>query len=297
MSLKYIHIFKSVWQHPFNKKNKFASIFRIFKWQIISRLTKWDLIYPVSANTVMIARNGMTGVTGCIYSGLLEFEDMLFVLHSLNENDLFIDVGANVGIYSVLAAGERGAMVIAMEPIKKTFDILSKNIKLNGLESKVQTLNIGISDSKGELKFVSEQGTINHVLSYKDSNLLSTESVLVDTLDNICSNKEPLIIKIDVEGFETNVINGAKKIIENKNLKAIIIELNGLGIRYGFDEKSIHEFLLEKGFNCFLYEPFSRLFTECNFDGVHNTIYIRDIKFFQNRVKLASTVSIQGKLI
>jgi FkbM family methyltransferase len=222
---------------------------------------------------------------------------MFFVLHSLNTDDVFVDIGANVGIFSILAAGEKGANVISIEPIKKTYDILQANVKLNNLESKIQTLNIGISDSKGVLNFVSEHGTINHVVSDLEKNHSKTESVFVDSLDNICEKTTPLILKIDVEGFETNVINGAKNIIENIFLKAIIIELNGLGIRYGFNEIKIHDYLINQGFNCYNYEPYSRSFKESNFDGIHNTIYIRDINFFKARVKNCPQINVIDQFI
>jgi len=297
MSANLLHILNSIWSHPFNEGKRINAFIRFFKWQFFSRFIKWDVIYPVTSNTRMLARRGMTGITGCIYSGLLEFEEMFFVLHSLNTDDVFVDIGANVGIFTILAAGEKGANVISIEPIKNTYDILQENVKLNKLESKIQTLNIGISDSKGILNFVSEHGTINHVVSDLEKKDSKTESVFVDSLDNICEKKIPLILKIDVEGFETNVINGAKKIIENNILKAIIIELNGLGKRYGFDEMKIHDYLINQGFNCYNYDPYKRKFNESNFDGIHNTIYIRDLNFFKNRVKNSPQISLIGQLI
>jgi len=100
-----VKILKSILNHPFNKEQKTKSVIRFLKWQISASLNKYTVIYPVTKNAVMIAEKGMTGITGCIYSGLLEFEEMMFALHFLRADDLFVDVGANVGIYTILASG------------------------------------------------------------------------------------------------------------------------------------------------------------------------------------------------
>src|SRR5207248_910045 len=62
-----------------------------------------------------------------------EVAEMAFVLHVLRPSDKFIDVGANVGSYTVLAAGAVGSRVFAVEPIPTTFGFLRRNVALNGL--------------------------------------------------------------------------------------------------------------------------------------------------------------------
>lgn len=57
----------------------------------------------------------MTGATGNIYVGLHEFEDMAFLLHVLRRTDLFVDVGANIGSYTILAGGAAGAKLLLNE--------------------------------------------------------------------------------------------------------------------------------------------------------------------------------------
>ena len=75
---------------------------------------------------MLIANAGMAGATGNIYVGLREFEDMAFLLHLLRPDDLFVDVGANIGSFTVLASGAVGARSLAIEPIERTFNILIK---------------------------------------------------------------------------------------------------------------------------------------------------------------------------
>jgi hypothetical protein len=132
--------------------------------------------------------------------------------------------------------------------------------------------------------------TMNHVAIDSDKNIIN---VNVDTLDNLLlDNKKPALIKIDVEGFETEVLNGATSTINENNLKAIIIELNGSGERYGYSEIKIHETLISVGFNPYFYDPFTRQITIMNTFGKSNTIYIRDIDFVKKRLEKAEKVKI-----
>ncbi len=76
-----------------------GAVIRYIKWQVGSRLVPGDVIYQWINNSKVVARNGETGITGNIYCGLHEFPDMAFLLHVLREEDLFVDIGANVGSY------------------------------------------------------------------------------------------------------------------------------------------------------------------------------------------------------
>src|SRR5690606_18061447 len=136
-----------------------------------------------------------------------------------------------------------------------TFNILSKNIELNQLKSKITAFNLAIGNEEGYLNFTENQDTTNHVIS--DSDASSFIKVKVKKLDDF-SGQIPTLMKIDVEGFEAQVLNGGMVILHNPILKAIIIELNGSGYRYGFDEKQIHVKLTELGFKPYKYQPFER---------------------------------------
>jgi hypothetical protein len=123
------------------------------------------------------------------------------------------------------------------------------------------------------------------------------ERVRIDTLDNIFQDATPLIMKMDVEGFETKAIAGARRILADDGLKGIIIELNGSGARYGFDDARIHDTLLQHGFKCYAYEPYGRTFHPIDLYGKHNTIYLRDLVFFESRVRSARRITVLDKSI
>ena len=283
-------VIKFIFNHPFNSNNRISSVLRFFKWQLNTKLNPYPIVYPFTENSKLLIWKSLNGATGNLYCGLMEYYDMGFLLHFLRSTDLFIDVGANIGAYTVLASGEIGANTISIEPIPSTYKILTDNILINRIQDKVQALNIGLGNEKEKINFTKSMDTVNHVATDND---IDTIEVEVDNLDSV-TNIIPALIKIDVEGFETEVLNGADKILNNKDLKAIIIELNGSGSRYGYDENKIHDKLSALQFKPYIYNPKTRVLTEVsgyvNSDG--NSLYIRDKKFVIDRVTSSRKIKI-----
>ena len=225
-----------------------------------------------------------------MYSGLLEYNDMGFLLHFLREGDYFVDIGANVGVYTILASAEIKAHSIAIEPVPSTFQNLKNNILVNDIDKKVTSLNIGLGSKKEVLKFTKSFDTVNHVAEKDDTD---TVDVQVEILDNLLKSSQiPALIKIDVEGFETEVLNGAEEVLKNEKLKAIIIELNGSGDRYGFNEENIHKKLVSLNFLPHQYNPKTRKLNKIATYGDYNTIYVRDKLQVENRLKNARKIEI-----
>lgn len=285
--------FGFILNHPIGKRHPLKALLRFVRWQLQCRLRPGKLIIkPFIGNVKFYARKGLTGITGNIYTGLHEFSDMGFLLHLLTPEDTFIDAGANAGSYTLLAAGVRGASSIAIEPVPATFSILSANISLNNLEGSVTPMNAGAGAVKGTLKFSAHEDTTNHVLADNETSATAI-SVPIITIDSL--GVKPTLIKIDVEGFETEVLRGMSATLDDATLKAIIIELNGSGGRYGFNERDIHDLLLSKGFLPFIYNPIGRKLTRVETFGSHNTIYCRDLEFINARVSKAESFKIMGE--
>ncbi len=119
----------------------------------------------------------------------------------------------------------------------------------------------------------------------------------VNSLDNIVGEFEPVLIKIDVEGWETEVIAGAERILSNQSLLAVIMELNGSGKQYGYDELALHNLMVDYGFKSFSYLPFNRQLVPLEEKNTQsgNTLYIRDIESVIERVKTAYAFLINGQ--
>jgi FkbM family methyltransferase len=291
-----LHIIRLITDHPLNREHKLSSIIRFAKWQVGSRLVPGAIVYDWINGSRFLVRTGEKGLTVNIYTGLYEFPDMGFLLHFLRAEDLFVDIGANVGSYSILACSAVGARGVAFEPVPSTYKRLVENIRLNHLDERVKCINKGVGAQQGTITFTSDSDTTNHVLAPGEQ---SSNKVTVDvtSLDTVLQGECPSLIKIDVEGFETPVLDGAQETLENTTLDAVIMELNGSGSRYGFEETKILDMMINKGFRTYSYNPFTR--TLINLEGKNlnsgNTLFIRDKSLVEERLRLAPKVSVYGR--
>jgi len=99
----------------------------------------------------------------------------------------------------------------------------------------------------------------------------------------------PALIKIDVEGFESEVLAGARRTLAAGEPLALIVELNGNGARYGCDDETLHRGLLAQGFETFRYRPLARVLKPVGgmrSDG-GNTLYVRGLDRLVERVRTA----------
>lgn len=288
--------FGFIHHHPLAKHHLIKAYWKLFSWQIKCRLN--PNLQPVKFidSTYFLAKRGLTGITGNIYSGLHEFNAMGFLLHFLRAEDTFYDVGANVGSYTLLASGVCKAKTIAFEPVPATYAILKQNIELNKLGNLTTLENKGVGAVNGMLHFTDEEDTTNHIVLDPHINQ-HTISVSITTLEDYYPKHKPALIKIDVEGFETEVLNGATQTLADLTLNAIIIELNGSGGRYGYADKNIHEKLLINGFKPYAYNALTRKIEELEIYGNHNTIYLRDIDFILKRLESATSFEIFNRKI
>lgn len=291
---KIFRIFSFILKHPLAKRNKTKSIIRFIKWQVISRIVHFPIIYPYVEKSKIIAQKGM-GSNGTIYVGLNDFEDMSFLLHFLREDDLFVDVGANIGLYTVLSSAVIGAKTVCFEPVKTTFQKLLLNINVNNIHHKVEACNMGLGDKTMNLKFSVNLDSMNHVIMPNEIETDLFQEAQVDRMDNIFKTRIPLLLKIDVEGYELQVLKGAAKTLQNPELRAIIVELNAGGWRFNVPDDMIHNYLSEFGFRPYSYNPFTReIRQEQTYSKGLNTIYLRDIPFIKERIQNQRKIEINS---
>ena len=288
---------KFITNHPLNCEHKLDSIVRFVKWQLRSRLVPGAIVYDWINGARFLVKTGETGLTGNIYTGLHEFQDMAFLLHVLRAKDFFVDVGANSGSYTILACSAVGARGVAFEPVPDTYQRLVANMQLNDLTEHVLCVNKGVGASSSSITFTSNSDTTNHALA---SNELCDNTISVDvtTLDACLSGDSPSVIKIDVEGYETPVLEGAQETLQKSSLHSVILELNGSGKHYGYDESRILELMFDFGFRTYAYKPLDRRLINLNGKNIKsgNTLFIRDRDLVEERLRTAPQVSVNSHL-
>lgn len=279
-----LHIARFVAAHPLTRENQLAAWYRVVKWQATSRL-KREVIVPWLGGQRLAVRRGMRGITGNIYAGVHEFPDMMLTLHVLRPGDLFLDIGSNVGSYTILASGVSGATTWAFEPDPVTLEYLKRNIVLNRLEDRVKVFDCALGDSDGEVFFTVGLDTNNKVLTKPGGE--TARRVQQRRLDSLTTSVSPFMIKMDTEGHEDHVFAGAEATLESK----------GLCILFAETVSDASEVTLRRnGFSRGYYQPATReLSRSANGLKSPNSLWIRDWDFVQTRLRTAARVKVLGR--
>ncbi len=277
---------RGILAHPLGRSHPFACLWRFLSWQVRSRLHASIDVPFVNQSRLRVSR-GMTGLTGNVYTGLHEFESMGFLLHCLRSNELVADVGANAGSYTVLAAKAIGCSVVAVEPVEEALRALRGNIALNEIADQVEIHEVVAADRSGSIRFTTALGAGNHVALETES-AESTRSFPVRTLDEMLAGRTPALIKLDVEGYELKVLQGAGQTLSGSILQSLIVEINGSDKRYQMLASELVDLLTSYGFSGHRYDPLLRALHSVDpltVDG--NVIFLRNPERMRERLRSA----------
>jgi FkbM family methyltransferase len=153
-------------------------------------------------------------------------------------DDILLDCGANVGMYTVWAAATRGVKVYALEPEAQNYALLNRNILLNNLMQSVKAYCIGLSNSTGffdlymaDLRVGGSNHAVGEALNFEHKPLRAQfvqgcSAYKLDDLVRSGSLPVPTHIKIDVDGFEPRIIEGARQTLADSAVRSLLIETN-----------------------------------------------------------------------
>jgi len=199
------------------------------------------------------------------------------------EQDLFIDVGANVGMYSIYAGARSKSTVLAFEPESQNYSLLNNNIYINRLDSRVQAIPVAISNEiKLDTFNLSSWGSGESCHSvgkpidfngqpFKPSFVQGTFKITLDSFSARLAPFKNTHLKIDVDGLESDVISGASELLRTRALASLLIEIN-----HNLDSHiNVIRTLLHAGY---LFDPVqvkSSLRSTGPFAGVANYVFYR----------------------
>lgn len=183
------------------------------------------------------------------YYGTYEKGTLYIMDKILQKGDVFVDVGANIGLMSIFASqkiGQQGK-VIAFEPNPKTKKILENNITLNKINI-ITVEGFALSD-KNQKSRIYDRWDINRggaslIKPNKPTNSYKIKEIKFS--DYFAIKKQIKLVKIDVEGFELNVLKGARQyILDSKNPPSIIVECStNRANTFGEDTMPLYTFLV-----------------------------------------------------
>ncbi len=277
----------------FNNTREFKKIFEVgvlnLQWELsINKGEK--VVVKELENALKINCYTDSHLSRDIFSNNFENSELIFLKNYLKKGDVFVDIGANIGLFSMFACQKVGSdgYVIAYEPTPKTYNRLLENFKLNAFTN-LETYQLAISDNNKPQEFkISKDGYDGWNSLGKPTLGQFYESVYVDcnTIDNIAGMNKIFsrikLIKIDVEGWELHVLKGGKDFFSKPDAPTLLIE---------FAEQSA----LNAGNSCEeLYDYLNYLgYTLYQFDSINLNLTISKKKtfFYEN---LVATKNVEG---
>lgn len=166
---------------------------------------------------------------------------------SPNDGHVVVDVGANIGVYTLKAAknvGKQGT-VVSIEPYPHTYELLIINVHMNNFDTNVIPINIAVSNFKGKKRFYLSSEPRGHSFEPISGNWIE---VNVDKLDAIMEGlhlERCDLLKIDVEGHELEVLKGAKHTLKSTS-KVVVAAYHEWAFKG--EEEAVKKFLRARGF-------------------------------------------------
>ena len=152
-------------------------------------------------------------------------------INTFREDEVFWDIGANVGIYSLYAAKLKGVVTLAFEPASFNHALLCDNIHLNGLDGLISAYELAFSDRSqlSKLKLEDDEpGVALATIEQHDAGSLE-QAIIVFSIDDFVDRFSPPFpahIKIDVDGVEERILNGATRTLSDVRLKSLMVEVD-----------------------------------------------------------------------
>jgi FkbM family methyltransferase len=235
--------------HPANRGARLTYVARWIRHQ-------WNGRVFGSPNVVAFDRYGLMwayphsggGASRVVYMRRPDLAEMNTWDRLVREGDLFVDIGANVGMYTIMAAA-LGARVVAVEANPEAVQRLRQNIALNGLSVRVE--NVAATRTSGVVEMTTTLGAANHLLPAPSiSDREAHHEVVGRTLDELLGDEAQVrALKIDVEGFEHDVLLGSTRLLEREAIDVLQVEWNHLArLRTGESRRPSADLLRDLGY-------------------------------------------------
>lgn len=215
---------RAIASHPSNRGRRVAVARQAFSYRLRTRGGR-EAQLPLGESLTVQASRSSASMNLLSYGNPPDHQEWALWSRILVACDVFVDVGANIGMYSLLAA-ERGCRVVSYEPDATNLRLFGRNIVMNHLDIDIR--DVAVSDHAGTVTFMDGADSQGSVIEDMDIGHQGV-AVIATTLD-IDLSDIPRIrgVKIDVEGHEAAVLRGAIRLLREQRIDVIQIEWNEL---------------------------------------------------------------------
>lgn len=215
-----------IWRHPACRGERPLAVLRWLGWQLWQRMVRLPVVVPFLTGELVLCPHSPV-VSHVLYVRVPDYHEFGFLraaIESGAEDSVVIDVGANEGVYTV-GAGLMGAAVVSFEPVADVARHLRTNVALNGLEDRVDVRQQAVGSSAGQVEMTATLGPRNRIATGERVGGAEITVDLVAIDEVIPSDANVVAIKVDVEGYELAVLDGAAETIARCR-PTLIVEMN-----------------------------------------------------------------------
>jgi FkbM family methyltransferase len=289
-------ILRFILEHPVNRGHRLRALARYAGWQGWRRIVRRPITVNFWNGLRVRVLPDLPYSWTAIYFGLAEYDDMMFTLRYLRPGDAFIDVGANIGFYSLLASSvNAGAPVLAYEPHPVASGLLRENANLNSFGN-IRVREVAAGSAADTARLTSDLGERNRIVAAADRDDRSVQVRVVMLDDELIElGIDPAsvaLVKIDTEGFEANVLKGARRLLDARPGPVWMVELTKLGARYGSDDAAVYAMFAERGYQPVVYVADDNRFDVHEGSEAGNLIFAREPEAAAARLSAGRLVSV-----
>lgn len=276
---------RSILSHPANQGGRAQAMARAVQWHIRRAVNRdVEAVITIDHRTRLVVRPANLSAVWMLYSGLHEYQELQFCLRYLRPQDSFVDVGANVGVFTTLL-GTRipGLGITAIEPFPPVLQMLERNCDLNGLAPSIRRVGVGAAAGSAMLE-VAARDVHNRLSNDAGEAGDGRLSVPVMTLDEIVGEDAVRLVKVDVEGGEHDVFRGADRLLSRSDPPVLLFELAGHETRYGTTARGIFELLAGHGYRLYLLDGALTPYDGNGLPGTDNVVATTDFEAMRARL-------------
>ena len=224
-----------IWSHPYTRHERVRRLGRWLGWQVWERTARRPRTVTFHGDVRLVCHPHDHVASLALYHGLYDVEEMSFLLAWLRAGDTFLDVGANIAPYSLLATSVDGVRAVAFEPDEVGRRRAAANAALNGVTDRLELVASAVGDHDGDALFTDDHQPTAHLID----DAAAADDPAVE--DRRRGRKVPIVrldsyeadndlgrvglVKVDVEGHELAVLRGAAGLLE-RHRPALILEVN-----------------------------------------------------------------------
>lgn len=235
-----------VLRHPSNRGQRLRRLVGVVRYEV-GTATGRQVTAPFADRSRVRVVKGGNSSSRAVFARLPDWPEMRIWQAVLQPGDRFVDVGANVGLYTLLAA-ERGCDVIAVEPATDMAAMLRANTRMNGVTAEVR--EVALLDGPGRVSLVGADA--NRRRAVRGGADDHPGAVVASSLDELLGGRSARGVKIDVEGNERLVLEGGPHVLRDPALELLQLEWNDTSVgALGEDRLPVARLLRAAGFTLY----------------------------------------------